>query len=76
MKQVSLIYWIENNKTNVELVLPKHGIFPQLEATGFKAIDFIQSGMWWLRLVLEFKKPSEITLVAQGTLSRLLSKNI
>ena len=48
----------------------------RLEATGFKAIDFIQSRMWWLRLVLEFKKPSEITLVAQGTLSRLLSKNI
>ena len=43
----------------------------RLEATGFKAIDFIQSGMWWLILVLEFKKSSEITLVAQGTLSRL-----
>ena len=42
-----------------------------LEAIGFKAIDFIQSGMWWLILVLEFKKPSEITLVAQGTLSCL-----
>ena len=47
----------------------------KLEAIGPKAIDFIQSEMWWLRLVLEFKKPSEITLVAQGTLSCLLSKN-
>ena len=73
---MSLIYWIENTKTNVELVLSKHSIFSQLEATGFKPIDFIQSGMWWLRLVLEFKKPIEITLVAQGTLSHLLSKNI
>ena len=73
---MSFIYWIENTKTNVELVLPKYSILSQLEATGFKAIDFIQSGMWWLRLVLEFKKPSEITLVAQGMLSRLLSKNI
>ena len=73
---MSFIYWIENTKTNVELVLPKYSILSQLEATGFKAIDFIQSGMWWLRLVLEFKKPSEITLVAQSTLSRLLSKNI
>ena len=73
---MSLIYWVENTKTNVELVLSKHSIFSQLEATGFKPIDFIQSGMCWLRLVLEFKKPSEITLVAQGMLSRLLSKNI
>ena len=73
---MSLIYWVENTKTNVELVLSKHSIFSQLEATGFKPNDFIQSGMWWLRLVLEFKKPSEITLVAQGTPSRLLSKNI
>ena len=46
MKQVLLIYWVENTKTNVELVLSKHSIFSQLEATGFKPIDFIQSGMW------------------------------
>ena len=26
MKQVSLIYWVENTKTDAELILPKHSI--------------------------------------------------
>ena len=33
LKQVSLIYWVENTKTNAELVLPKHGILSPIEAT-------------------------------------------
>ena len=31
LKQMSLIYWIRNTKTDAELVLPKHGILSRKE---------------------------------------------
>jgi len=32
---MSLIYWIENTKTDIELVLPKYGILSQITQDSF-----------------------------------------